>query len=135
LVRIPDNLSINGVIFKNKKYDAIPLNSTFNGLKEYKVYTNDEDLTSGNRVTVDVIVYDGEGVKLPFDAVINREGKSYVLVVNGDKAEPKKVSVVRSGEDGLVVSNSSIAGKQLVTAKPDILLKIFGGVSIKVKEE
>ena len=135
LVRIPDDLSINGVIFKNKKYDAIPLNSTFNGLKEYKVYTNDEDLTSGNRVTVDVIVYDGEGVKLPFDAVINREGKSYVLVVNGDKAEPGKVSVVRSGEDGLVVSNSSIAGKQLVTAKPDILLKIFGGVSIKVKEE
>jgi RND family efflux transporter MFP subunit len=134
LVRIPDNLSINGVIFKNKKYDAIPLNSTFNGLKEYKVYLNDENMTSGNRVTVDVIVFDGEGIKLPFDAVINREGKSYVLVVNGNKAIPEEVSVISSGEEGLVISNGNVAGKHLVTGKPDILLKIIGGVSIKIKE-
>ncbi len=135
LVRVPDDLTIKGVILNKKRYEAIPLNSAFNGLAEYKVYTNDENMTSGNRVTVDVIVFEGEGIKLPFNAVINREGKSYVLVVNGDKARPEEVTVIQSGEDGVVVSNNDLAGKQIVVAKPDILLKLFGGVSIKVKEE
>ena len=135
LVRVPNDLTIKGMILNNKKYEAVPLNSSFNGLAEYKVYTDDENMTSGNRITVDVIVFDGEGIKLPFNAVVNREGKSYVLVVNGNKATPEEISIIQSGEDGVVVRNSNIAGKQIVVAKPDILLKLFGGVSINVKEE
>ncbi len=135
LVRVPDNLTIKGMILNNKKYEAIPLNSSFNGLAEYKVYTDDKNMTSGNRITIDVIVFDGEGIKLPFNAVVNREGKSYVLVVNGNKAKPEEVSIVQSGENGVIVRNSNIVGKQIVVAKPDILLKLFAGVSIKILEE
>ncbi len=134
MVRVPGDLKISGVILNGKEYDAIPLNSTFHGLSEYKVYTNSEDMTTGNRVTVDVIVFDGKAVKLPFDAVLNRNGKSYVMIIDGDKAVPKEVNIIRTGENGIAISNEELAGKEIVIAKQDILLKLSSGVSLKVKE-
>ena len=134
MVRVPDHLKIKGVILDGKNYEAIPLNSTFHGLAEYKVYTDKQGMTTGNRMTVDVVVYDGKGIKLPFDAVLNRDGKSYVLMAEGDIAVPKPVNIVLSGEDGIIVSDDDLAGKQLVVAKQDILLKLISGVSIKIKE-
>ncbi len=134
MVRVPDNLKISGVLMDGKKYDAIPLNSTFNGLSEYKVYTGARNMTTGNRVEVDVIVFDGEAVKLPFDAVLNRNGKNYVLVVDGDRATPREINIIQSGENGIAVSNNDLAGEEIVVAKQDILLKLSSGVLLKVKE-
>jgi len=134
LVRVPSDLSISGVIMGNKKYDAIPLNSSFNGLSEYKVYVGSQNMTSGDRVEVDVEVYNGDAIKLPFDAILNRNGKNYVMVREGDHAVANEVSIVQSGEDGVVVSNSELEGKELVVAKQDILLRLLSGTSIKVKE-
>jgi len=59
---------------ENNTYDAIPLNSTFNNLTQYKVYVNSENMLTGDRIVVDVIVYNGNAIKLPFDAVLNQEG-------------------------------------------------------------
>ena len=134
MLRIPDDLSISGILLGGKSYEAIPLNSTFHGLSEYKVYTNKEKMTTGNRMTVDVIVFDGMAIKLPFDAVLNRNGKSYVLLVKGEKAVAQTVNIVQSGENGIVISNNEIAGKEIVIAKQDILLKLLSGISLKVKE-
>lgn len=134
MVRVPDDLAITGVLLDGKEYDATPLNSTFRGLSEYKVYTDALNMTTGNRVTVDVIVYEGKAINLPFDAVLNRNGKSYVLLVEGDKAVPQEVNIVQTGENGIVISNNDLAGKELVVAKQDVLLKLSSGVSLKVKE-
>ncbi len=134
MVRVPDDLKISGIILNGNKYDAIPLNSTFHGLSEYKVYTNEENMTTGNRMTVDVVVFDGEAVKLPFDAVLNRDGKSYVMLVEGDKAVPREVNIIQTGENGIAISDKYLAGKKIVVAKQDILLKLASGVSLKVKE-
>ncbi len=135
MIRVPDNLKISGVQLNTNKYDAIPLNSTFHGLAEYKVYTNSENLTTGKRIEVDVVVFDGEAIKLPFDAVLNRSGKSYVLLIDGEHAISKQINIVQTGEDGIIISNNELAGKQLVVAKQDILLKLLSGVSLKVKED
>ena len=134
MVRVPDDLKISGVILNGNSYDAIPLNSTFHGLSEYKVYTNEEGMTTGNRVTVDVVVFDGKAVKLPFDAVLNRNGKSYVMLVDGDKAVPREVNIIQTGENGIAISDKDLAGQKIVIAKQDILLKLASGVSLKVKE-
>ena len=66
---------------------------------------------------------------------MNRNGKSYVLLRNGDRATPEAINPIQSGEQGMVVSNSDLAGKELVVAKQDILLRLLGGTSLKVKED
>lgn len=133
LVRTPTDLQLQGVALDGKTYDATPLGSTLRGLAEYKVYTGAHNLISGDRVEVSVIVYKHKGILLPFDAVLNRDGKSYVLVVDGKKAVPQEVHIIQSGEQGVVVSEM-LEGKQIVVAKPDVLLKLTSGYALSIKE-
>ncbi|RUT73611.1 efflux RND transporter periplasmic adaptor subunit [Ancylomarina longa] len=135
LVRVPTDLQIWGVVSNNKSYDAIPLHSTFNGLAEYKVFVDETNLTADDRVEVAVEVYKGKAIKLPFDAILDRNGKSFVLVRNGEKVESKEVQIIQSGEQGVVISNNNLEGKEIVVAKQDILLKLLSGISLKVKED
>jgi len=133
MVRVPTDLNIKGVSFHGKDFPAIALGSTFNGLAEYKVYTQGSKLTSGDRVQVDVITYNAKGLLLPFDALLNSNGKSYVLVVNGKKAEAKEVHILESAQQGVIVSEN-FDDEKIVVAKPDILLKLTSGYALKVKE-
>lgn len=134
LVRVPGSLSVKAVIFKGSTYEAIALSSSFNGLDEYKIFAKNQVLTTGSREQLDVLVFDGEGVKLPLDAILNRDGKNYVLVVEGNQAKPLLVNILQSGENGIVVDNKDLPNKQLVVAKQDILLKLLSGASIKIIE-
>jgi len=133
MVRIPTNLPIMGVEFQGKEYSATSLGTTYHGLSEYKVYTGDSKLTSGDKIEVDVVVFQQKAMLLPFDTLLNRDGKNYVLVINGNKAEAKEVHIVQSAEQGIVISEN-LEGKNIVLAKPDILLRLSSGYALKVKE-
>ncbi|WP_294955391.1 efflux RND transporter periplasmic adaptor subunit [Sulfurovum sp.] len=134
LVRTPQDIVPKAVLFGGKEYALHALNSTFNGLNEYKAYVKDSHgLSAGERVEVNVVVFEGKAIELPFDAVLNREGKSYVLVVSKDRAVPKEIHIVQSAEQGVVISDD-LSGKKIVVAKPDILLKLTSGYVLKVKE-
>ena len=133
LVRTPSSLNPKGIILDNKAYKLFPLNSTFNGLFEYKAYI-DRSLTSGERKEVSVIVFNKKAIKLPFDTILDKDGKSYVLVIKKHKAIPKEVHIVQSGEEGVVVEED-LEGEKLVLAKPDIMLKLLSGASLKVQEK
>ena len=135
LIRVPTDMKISGVVLNGKTFDVIALNSTFHGLAEYKAYVDPENMMTGDRLEVDVIVYNGNGIMLPFDAVLNRNGNSYVLVKEGDKAVAKEVNIIQTGEQGIVVSNNDIAGQDVVVAKQDILLKLLSGTSLKIRED
>jgi len=132
---VPADLKVFGVQMNGTRYETVPLNSTFNSLAEYKVMDKDLALMTGERVEVNVEVFDGNAIKLPFDAILNRSGKSYVFVKDNDKAIATEINILQSGEDGAVVSNNELAGKEIVIAKQDILLKLLSGVSLKSKEE
>jgi RND family efflux transporter MFP subunit len=133
MVRVPTGLAVDGVVLDGKTYAATPLDATYHGLAEYKVYVGDRKLTSGDRVEADVVVFDGNATLLPFDAVLNRNGKSYVLITEGDRAGAQEVHVVQSGEQGVAVSDT-LSGKNVVVEKPDILLKLLSGHLLKVRE-
>ena len=134
LLRVPTDLNVAGVKFNHKTYQVTPLESTFHGLAEYKVYVNNAKLISGDRVEVDVITYNQTGLKLPFDALLNRNGKTYVLIVDGSsQPKAKEVHILRSAEQGVVISDN-LAGQKVVIAKPDILLKLLSGYSLSIKE-
>jgi len=133
MLRVPTDLSIKGVEFEGKTYEVTALGSTFHGLAEYKVYTGNAKLINGDRVEVSVIILHQKDVLLPFNALLNRNSKSYVLVVEGNKAVPLEIHVIQSAQEGVVVSES-LQGKNIVIAKPDILLKLVSGYALKVKE-
>ena len=133
MLRVPTDLSVIGVDFDGKEYSATPLGSTFHGLAEYKVYTSNSKLISGDRVEVDVITYKQKGLKLPFDAILNRNGISSVLLIEDSKTTAQEVHILQSAEQGLVISDN-LEGKEVVIAKPDILLKLLSGYTLSIKE-
>jgi len=132
LLRVPGNVRVKGVKYHNEILDAIPLKSTFRGLTEYKVYVNDKNLISGDKIQVDVVVFKGNGILLPFDCVLNRNGKTYVLEVEKNKAVAREINIVQSAEQG-VVTLDDIEDKKIVVAKPDILLKLLSGYKLAIK--
>jgi len=133
MVRVPNNIPMRGVEFAGKSYSATALGSTFHGLLEYKVYTGESKLTSGDRVEVNVVVFNQKAMFLPFDALLDRDARSYVLVVDGKKAHAQEVHVVQSAEQGVVIAEN-LKGKRIVIAKPDILLRLASGYALEVKE-
>ncbi len=133
LVRVPTDMSVQGVELNGKQFSTTALNSTFHGLAEYKAYTDISNMTSGDRLEVDVELFNGKGILLPFDAVINRNGKDYVLIRKDNEANPEEVNIVENGEQGILISNQDLLGREIVIAKQDILLKLLTGVSLKVK--
>ena len=133
MVRVPSDLSIKGVVFNGKTYMATPLENSSNGLAEYKVYVGEDRLTSGDKIQVDVLILDEQATLLPFDAVLNRDGKNYVLVLEKDKAVPQEIHILQSGQQGVVIKES-LENKNIVVAKSDILLRLVSGYALKVKE-
>jgi len=133
MVRVPRNLPIKGVEFEGKIYPATALGSTYHGLAEYKIYTGSHNLTSGDRVEVNVVTLHDNAILLPFDALLNRNGKSFVLEIEGKKAFAKEVHIVQSAQQGVVIQEV-LKDKKIVVAKPDILLKLTSGYALKVKE-
>ncbi|MFT7004825.1 MAG: multidrug efflux pump subunit AcrA (membrane-fusion protein) [Sulfurimonas sp.] len=133
LVRTPTSTPILGVEFEKKSYKATALGSTYHGLSEYKVYTGDTHLTTGDRVEVNVITFEQKAMLLPFDAILSRDAKSYVLVIDKNQAQLEEVHIVQSAEQGVVIAES-LEGKNIVIAKPDILLKLTSGSMLQVKE-
>ena len=132
LVRLPDDIRPDGVLFKGKRYALSALGSTYQGLNEYKAYVEASNLTAGETVEVRVVVFEGKATKLPFDTLLNRNGKSYVLIAKGSRAVPRQVHIIQKGEEGVVVQED-LLGLKLVVAKPDILLKLLTGIALKVK--
>ncbi len=132
LLRLPDDIKPRGLIFEGRFYDVTALNNTFNGLDEYKADVN-TTLNTNTRVKVGIVVFKGKAVKLPFDAILSDNGKNYVFVVDKNRAISKKVKIISTGENGIAVYDRSLIGKEIVLTKPDIFIKLLGGVRI-VKE-
>ena len=130
LVRVPKDVKVYAVVYKSKEYPVTPLHSTFNALNEYRCNVEDDKLIEGERVNVDVVTFKGVGTLVPYDAILNRNGKNYVLIAQGFKAQPKEVHIKASGQKGVVVQED-LSGQKIVLAKPDILLKLLSGIKLK----
>jgi len=129
IVRLPN--SAKALKFDGKEYPLSSLNTTFNGLNEFRADI-DKFVPAGQRVDASVILFKGKAIKLPLDAILNRDGKNYVLELNGKKVKPIEVNIVNSAQEGAVVSNN-LEGKTIVVAKPDILLRLISGYPVIVK--
>ncbi len=130
LIRVPKDVKVHSIIYKSKEYPVMPLHSTFNSLNEYRCDVKDSNLIEGERVKIDVVTFKGTGTLLPYDAILNRNGKNYVLLAKNNKAEPKEIRIKASGENGVVI-DEDLNKEKIVLAKPDILLKLLSGIKLK----
>lgn len=128
IVRVSDGVRPTALLYQDEPRPLHSLNSTYNGLNEYSCQVQ-TDLSAGNRAEVHLIVYEGENILLPSNAVLQRDGKQVVLIVNGDRATPQAVTILEEGSEGLIVEGIE-AGDEYVVAKPDILLKLLTGVAV-----
>jgi multidrug efflux pump subunit AcrA (membrane-fusion protein) len=133
LVRTPSDITPPALLYHGKRYKLHPLGSSYHGLNEYKAFIDGSGLTTGDKVEVSVIIYSGQGILLPFDAVLNREGKSYILAAENKRAAAHEITILQSGQEGIVVESLPKEGA-IVVAKPDILLKLTSGYALEVKE-
>ena len=134
LVRAPDDIHPTHILYKGKKIKLYPLHHTFNGMVEYRTPILNDHLLTDARVKTDVVIYQGEGVLLPVDAVLDRDGVKTVVEVEKGHAHPTTVHELGAGEQGVVVSDKGIVNHPVVVAKPDILLDLLTGVAVKVEK-
>jgi len=120
---------VKEIIFNNKTYKVVDLHTTFAGVEAYKAKINNNKLSTGEKVDIKVVKFDGIGVFVPYDALLSIGGKNFVLISNGNKGIPKEVDVVATGSKGVVIKQKI---KQILKANADILLKIKSGYPIKV---
>ncbi len=132
LVRLPKNIKGLSLVYKAKEYPLRPLRSTLNSLQEYRADVSDPELVEGERVKTRVITFKSKGIILPQDAILDRNGRSYVLIAHGNHASALPVHILASSEEGVVVQED-LSGKKVVVAKPDILLKLLSGIELKEK--
>lgn len=128
LVRVPDDVKPTALLWSGKRCDLRALHSTYNGLDEYSC-SLDVDLPAGNRVEVRLVVFDGEGMLLPTNAMLEINGQHDALRVEGEQASARSVEVVAEGSEGVVVQGLN-EGDDVVVAKPDILLKLLTGIPV-----
>ena len=133
IVRVPSDVAVKGVVFHDKRYSATALNSTQNGLNEYRVNIDDTNVTSGDKLSAQIITFDDQGTFVPFDGILNRDAKSYVLILENGKVLPKEVHISQSAQQGVMLQEN-MAGTKIVIAKPDILLRLIGGYPLKIEE-
>lgn len=87
-------------------------------------------LVEGQYIKVNVVVYKGEGVLLPIDALLTMDGASSVFVLAPDgKAQRVAVTIKARGVQGVTV-DQDMAGRKVIVAEPDILLRVAAGVPV-----
>ena len=131
-VRLPDSMRPQALLFQGKRYELYDLHHTFNGLEEYRTQPIGSSIPTGQRVDVEIVTFQGEGLMLPVDAVLSDGGAHKVLTVEKGHAKAHEVTVKARGEHGVLVAQDDLAGKPVIVAKPDVLLRLLTGTAVKV---
>lgn len=129
---LPNSVTASEVIIQGK---ALPLASKDQagktGLVQYVApLPPNAGLVEGEYVNVNVIVYQNQDVLVPVDALLTMNGASSVFVLSDDnKAVRVNVSIKARGIEGVTVAQN-LAGRRVIVAKPDILLRVAAGVPV-----
>jgi multidrug efflux pump subunit AcrA (membrane-fusion protein) len=100
------------------------------GLREYRsALPVGTSVIEGEYLNIAVIVFQGEGVLLPNDVLLFSQGKTWVLQYTDGKVEKVPVTIEKRGIEGVTVQED-LAGRTLLLAKPDILLRASSGVPV-----
>jgi RND family efflux transporter MFP subunit len=131
-ISLPDTLRAGEVVMAGQ---ALPLTSKDQtgetGLVQYVApLPQNIGLVEGQFVNVNVVVFKGEDVLVPIDALLTMDGSSSVFVLAADgKAQRLSVKIKARGVEGAIV-DQNLADRKVIVAKPDILLRVATGVPV-----
>jgi multidrug efflux pump subunit AcrA (membrane-fusion protein) len=128
LVRTTETLQPVALFYHGQRCDLQPLLSTFNGLDEYSCHST-INLAAGARIAAKLLIFEGEGILLPHDALLHLNGLAQVVLLAGEQAQAQDVTIIAEASEGILVSGLA-PGSEYIVAKPDILLKLIGGVKV-----
>ena len=131
LVSSAKKLQFPTIIYEGKNYALEALHKSLNNLYQYRTNIKTEHNVD-DRVNVNIVVFSGEGIEVPMNGVLQKNGKAYVLVVSGHTTSAKEVFIVARGEENLIIKGLRLSD-EIVLAKPDILLQLLAGKSIIVQ--
>jgi len=129
---LPDALRVDKVAMAGQ---VLPLTSKDQtgetGLVQYVApLPQNIGLVEGQFVNVNVVLFKGEDVLVPIDALLTMDGSSSVFVLTPDgKAQRLSVAIKTRGVEGAVI-DQNLAGRRIIVAKPDILLRVAAGVPV-----
>ncbi|RTZ98957.1 MAG: hypothetical protein DSY90_02600 [Deltaproteobacteria bacterium] len=132
-IRLPSDLDARMILYKNKTFPLTPKNQAgISGLREYRTALPlGSALVEGEFLNIALVLYTGQGILLPNDVLLSTENETSVLVYEKGQATKVPVTMIRRGSEGVMVKEN-LAGKTLLLAKPDILLRATTGVPIKL---
>jgi len=129
---LPDALRVDKVAMAGQ---VLPLTSKDQtgetGLVQYVApLPQNIGLVEGQFVNVNVVLFKGQEVLVPIDALLTMDGSSSVFVLAADgKAQRLSVAIKARGVEGAII-DQSLAGRKIIVAKPDILLRVAAGVPV-----
>ncbi|RLB39105.1 MAG: hypothetical protein DRH12_11935, partial [Deltaproteobacteria bacterium] len=131
VLHLPSDISPKGLLLDGHELQLTPLAlADNNGLRQYAAdIPQGLNLVAGEIVDGDLVLFSGNAVLLPPDAILIREGKKLVFTFENGRAKPLKVKVLASGKEGVIVEGA-LNGKTIIVAKPDILLRLLTGVPV-----
>ncbi|MBU0910562.1 MAG: efflux RND transporter periplasmic adaptor subunit [Proteobacteria bacterium] len=102
------------------------------GLAQYVAPMPKESGTlEGQYVRIDLVIYAGNTVLLPMDALLTIDGRTSVFIWENGAAVKTPVTIIARGSEGVVVAEA-LEARTVLMAKPDILLRVASGAPVKV---
>lgn len=133
-VSLPDSVKAEAVLLKGEYLPLTPKDQTSEtGLIQYvSILPQNSGFVEGQFVSVNVVLWRGEGILVPLDALLTVGNSTSVFVMNEKgKAERRTVTIKARGVEGVIV-NEDLSGSKVLVAKPDILLRVASGVPVVV---
>ncbi len=135
LVRLPVSVKPLALRYDQKIYPLTPLKGTQNGLLRYRTPVLGLGLAAESFVNVDIVTYRGKGLLLPPDALLRQGGRTRAFVIENAQARPTEVRILAKGVEGYLVDAPDLIGRPVAVAKPDVLLKLATGLSVRALKD
>ncbi|MDA3971399.1 MAG: efflux RND transporter periplasmic adaptor subunit [Desulfobulbaceae bacterium] len=128
---LPDNLKPNKILFHGSELALSTKNeASSTGLAQFlSPLPKDAGVVEGQYLNIRVVVYQDNDVLVPVDGLLSIGGDSFVFIREQDKTLKTRVKIVARGSEGVVV-RPDLAGRKIILAKPDILLRASSGVPV-----
>jgi multidrug efflux pump subunit AcrA (membrane-fusion protein) len=133
-VKLPSAITATSIRLDDQLLPLTPKNQAGpSGLREYRsTLPTGSSAVEGEFLNIAVILFAGEGVLLPDDVLLSSQGKTWVLASTNGKVEKIQVTIEQRGIEGVMVKED-LAGRTLLLAKPDILLRASSGVPVIIR--
>ena len=132
-IKLPSDLQSGAILYDHQQFALTAKKQAgTSGLREYRApLPSGSSLVEGEFLNVALVLYSGTGVLLPNDVLLSTEGQTSVLVFQDGKVSKTPVTILKRGSEGVIVAED-LAGKTLLLAKPDILLRATSGAPVKI---